>query len=83
MKHLFSRLGEEGKIQRKQKNKDSNVFYPSQMRKERTKREGTNCEKCGWKVKKDEFRVTSIRFGDKEVIGAGRVDGRMEPDCIG
>lgn len=53
------------------------------MRKERTKREGTNCEKCGWKVKKDEFRVTSIRFEDKEVIGAGRVDGRMEPDCIG
>lgn len=59
------------------------MFYQNQMRKERKKREGINCEKCGWEIKKTECWVKSIELDDTEVIGVRRVDGRMELNCVG
>lgn len=49
---MFSRLGEDEKIQMKQKNKDSHVLLKPNENRE--KRAGINCVKCGQEVKKVE-----------------------------
>lgn len=83
-KHMFSKVGEEEKIQMKHKRTRIVMFYQSQMRKDRKKRKGIDCVKCGWEVKKDECWVKFIhRFDDKEVTSIRSVGGRMEPYCVG